>query len=82
MSNKNNAVNVVPAEGEDAQPVEIIEQSIVEIAQAMKKINSTRLTRRAIVTLIHANSRVNKGDIEIVLNNLDELERTWLKKAG
>ncbi len=81
MLNKNNAVKIVPADGDEPLPVEIIENSIVEIAQAMVKINSTRLTRKAIVTLIHANSKVNKGDIEIVLNNLDELERTWLKKA-
>jgi len=29
--------------------------------------------------LIHANSKVPKRDIELVLNNLDDLEQTWLK---
>ncbi|HEX8098125.1 MAG TPA: hypothetical protein VF507_08820 [Pyrinomonadaceae bacterium] len=73
-------VKIVPAQGEEPMAAEIIEQSIVEIADAMRRIERTRLTRDAIVTLIHAKSKVPKRDIEIVLNNLEGLERTWLKK--
>lgn len=72
-------VNLVPANGEEPLAVEIIEQSIVEIARAMKAINDTRLTRASIVTLIHARSGIGKGAIEIVLNNLEQMERAWLK---
>jgi hypothetical protein len=61
-------------------PVEVIATSIEEIAEGMKRLNSTRLTRKAIVTLIHANSKVNKDVIELVLNNLEQLEQTWLKR--
>lgn len=61
-------------------PAEIIAQSIVEISKGMNALNSTRLTRRAIVTLIHETSKIARRDIEIVLNNLDQLEKVWLKK--
>jgi len=65
---------------ENPVPVEIIAESIEKIAKAMQIINSTRLTRRAIITLIHENSKVPKRDIEIILNNLDRLEEVWLKR--
>lgn len=74
------AVNVTGVgNGDDEIPAEVIAQAIVDIAAGMKKLNGTRLTRKAIVTLLHASSGVNKGTIEIVLNNLELLERTWLK---
>lgn len=61
-------------------PAELMAQAIVDIADAMKKLNASRLTRAAIVTLIKDKSGIDKNKIEIVLNNLDELERNWLKK--
>ncbi len=60
-------------------PAEILAQSIVDIADAMAIMNRSRLTRHAIVTLIHAQSKIARRDIEIILNNLDLLETTWLK---
>lgn len=60
-------------------PAEIIATAIVKIAEAMKSLNQTRLSRRAIVTLIHAESKIARRDIEIVMNNLEALETTWLK---
>lgn len=59
---------------------EIIATAIVDIAKGMKSLNASRLSRRAIVTLIHDHSKVARRDIQIVLNNLDSLEATWLKK--
>lgn len=71
---------VIVKQNEQApEPAEVIASAIVEIANGMKKLNSTRLKRRAIVTLIHENSKIGRGDIEIVLNNLEALEQTWLK---
>lgn len=61
------------------EPVEIIAASILEIAQAMKALNSTRLKRSVIVTLIHDRSKIGKRDIELVLNNLASLEEDYLK---
>lgn len=61
-------------------PAEIIAQSIVDIAAGMRKLNETRLTRRAIITLIHEHSKIARSQIETVLYNLENLESTWLKK--
>lgn len=71
-------INVTQKET-DPVPVEILAESIVEISKAMRKINESRLTRKAIVALIHDKSNLHKTKIEIVLNNLDELENNWLK---
>lgn len=60
-------------------PAEIIAQSIETIAAGMKKLNSTRLTRRALVILLAEQSHVNRGDVIKVLDSLDQLEKTWLK---
>jgi hypothetical protein len=43
-------------------------------------VNSSCLTRDAMVTLIARNSHVSRGDIETVLDNMDTLETRWLKK--
>jgi hypothetical protein len=60
-------------------PAEVIATSIEQIAAAMRQINSTRLTRKALVALIHDQSKLPKRDIELVLTNLEGLERDWLK---
>lgn len=62
-------------------PAEVIASAIVELAQGMRKLNETRLKRDAIVTLIARSSNVARSTIEIVLNNLEDLERAWLKPA-
>ena len=72
-------IKLIQKAGEEETPPEIIAQSIEQISAAMKKVAGTRLSREAIVTLIHAKSKVAKRDIELVLNNLEQLERTWLK---
>jgi hypothetical protein len=59
--------------------VEILAEEILKISQAMKKINESRLHRKAIIALIHDQSKLGKSHIAIVLNNLDGLERDWLK---
>lgn len=73
-------VKVVQKPDEKEVPAEIIAQEILKIAQGMRVLESTRLTRKAIVTLIHEHSKVARGTIEVVLNNLSSLEETWLKK--
>lgn len=80
MPTKKQEIRTVIKENQEPQPIEVLESSIVEIAKAMKVINSTRLTRRSLVALLHDNSKLPKRDIEIVLNNLDQLEELFLKK--
>lgn len=59
---------------------EIIASSIVEIGEGMRRLNSSRLNRRAIVTLIKDYSGLPKTEIERVLTALDSLETTYLKQ--
>lgn len=63
-----------------AKPIgaEIIATAIQQIADGMTQINKTRLTRKALVVLIHSHSNVPKKTIDIVLNNLDGLSSIWL----
>lgn len=72
---------IVPAPGSEPAAPELIEKSIIEIAAGMRKLNSTRLKRDVIVTLLHANSGVGKREITLVLNNLEALESNCLKPA-
>lgn len=62
-------------------PADVIATAIVDIAKAAKAISESRLTRDAIVVLIHDRSGLPKKTINLVLNNLEELEETWLKPA-
>jgi hypothetical protein len=64
---------------QNPEPFEIIASSIIEVARGMKALNASRLKRSAIVALIHDRSKLGKTQIEIVLNNLEALERDWLK---
>lgn len=58
---------------------ELIAQEIAKIARAMQTMSESRLKRDAIVALIHERSKVARKTIEIILNNLEHLELTWLK---
>lgn len=68
-----------PTSPAPAVPAEIIATAITDIAAGMKALRNTRLSRKAIVALLHENSKVPRRTIEVVLNNLEELETTWLK---
>lgn len=70
-------LEIIPTE--EPLPVQIIEQAIVDIAEGMKKLNSTRLTRKALIVLIQSQSGISRQTINIVLNNLTDLENDWLK---
>lgn len=61
-------------------PVEEIAQAIADIGAAARKLMSTRLTERAIITLLHDMSgQVKRSDIQMVLHNLQNMDRQWLK---
>lgn len=79
---KNKDVRVCIEDGDEPIAVEIMEKSILEIAAAMKRIEKSRLNRRALVVLISDQSKLGKGTVDIVLNCLDTLEETYLKKRG
>lgn len=73
------SINVVQKDPAKPVPAQVIADSIVEIARAMKDLNNTRLKKRAIVTLIHDATGVTRRDIERVIGGLEQLEAEWLK---
>jgi len=63
---------------ENEIPVEIIEQSIVDIAAAMKRISASRLNRAALVTLLAFDTKLARHKVETVLRSLDRLGENYL----
>jgi hypothetical protein len=63
-------------------PIEEVAVAITEMAKAMRRLNSSRLKRDAIVTLIQHRSKVARKTIEIVLNNLEDMDKDYLKPLG
>ena len=61
-------------------PFEVMAGAIEHISKSMRAIEKSRATRKLIVALIADNSKLGKGTIEIVLNNLEQLEERYLKK--
>lgn len=71
-------INVVK-DADNPIAVEVIEQSIIDIGDAMKRISQTRLNRKALVVLISKDTGIGQGTIESILDSLDSLETTYLK---
>ena len=72
-------IKVVQKENAEPIPTEIIAQSIKEIAEGMKALKSSRLTKRAVLVLVRDSCNESLATIERVLNSLEDLERTYLK---
>lgn len=73
-------LKVTQRENEEQVPTEVIAQSIKEISDGMRKLRTGRLNDRAIVTLLHETTKISRTDIKTVLDGLEELEGTFLKK--
>lgn len=82
MSKKKSPKVELIQEKEKEIPVQILAKSIVDVAEAMERIKSSRVTRDLIVTLVWARSGVSKAAINTILDNLENIERQWLKKAA
>jgi len=59
--------------------IEAIETALLEVAAAMKKLGSTRLKKKVLVTLIADDTRMGKTQVETVLNSLESIEENYLK---
>lgn len=71
---------ILPIEPEFSIDTEALVTAITGVAEAMKRIDGSRLKREVIVYLIHKKSRIAQSDIETVLNNLASFDKEWLKK--
>lgn len=78
MKNEKEVRTVIKA-GEEPQPIEILQSSIVALAKAFEAFNKTNLKQNTIITLLHNTSKIPKRDIKVILNCLSELKSLYLK---
>lgn len=66
----------------EAKPesTEILAEAIVRIGEAASKLSASGLNRKAIVVLIHDETKISKRDIIIVLDSLTRLEGWYCRK--
>lgn len=76
---KNNQTVKIKSNEENPEPIEIIAQSVIEIAQAFKKIEASKLSRRAIVLLINDKCSCGISAINEVLDVIPKLEKFYIK---
>lgn len=57
----------------------ILAEHIIAVSDCFDKVSQSKLNQRAIVLLIHDLSKVNKKDIELVLNNAKLLKMYFTK---
>lgn len=63
-------------------PVQIMEQSIVDVAKAARQLKNSRITQRAIVLLIQDElgvRNISKDQIANVLDAAAELDKVYLR---
>lgn len=70
---------VVKQNEENPEPMEIIASSIIQISEAVKKMNSSRLQPKAIYLLIKADTGLPMSTIQKVLTSAALLESTYIK---
>lgn len=55
----------------------VLAKVIIDIGDSMRRLLSSGLNRRAIIALIHDQSKIGKREIEIVLNNLEAMKADY-----
>lgn len=63
----------------DEMSPEVLVELIQGISAAMKKLSSSKLKQDTIIALLRDRTGLAKRDIKLVLDNLDKLEKIWLK---
>ena len=64
------------------ESTELLAQSIVQVANAATKLLNAGLTKRAIVVLLQdgiGTAKINKSQIQLVLDNLPRLKAWYVK---
>lgn len=72
-------IKVVAKEGEENAPLEIMEQSIIELAAAFKVFNNSRIKTDVILTYLARRSGVARASVETIFAYLSDLETLFLK---
>lgn len=81
MDKENKKVTIVK-DGEKVIEVQIMEQAIVDVATAAKKLLNSKLSKRAILVLIKdsiVGNHIGLKDIEVILDCAANLGKRYLK---
>jgi len=68
---------------ENPESVELLAQSVIQVAEGFEKMLKTPLTLRAIIVLLHDGigaSKITKSQIKLVLDALPRLKGWYVKK--
>jgi hypothetical protein len=82
MKNKNVNAPIIKQEKDKEIPVEILAKAIVEVAEAAKKLQNSRLSKRAICLLIKdsmTGTGIPMKDIQTVLDCAANLDKRYIK---
>lgn len=66
----------------DLRDIVILQDTIREVAEAAKKLNNSKLKRRAVIVLLHdaiGTRKITKEQINDVLDAAEQLGKTYLK---
>lgn len=70
---------IQPEKKEDQIPLEILATHIRDVAELGRKINNSKLSRRAICVLMHDATGLSMTIVSQVLDALPQLEKKYLK---
>lgn len=89
--NKNQKTITVVTDEENPIAVELVADAIISISESIKKLNNTRLNRRALLLLIADNcdpvkrgytrTPISPKTIEKVLESIESLKKAYIKDA-
>jgi predicted Fe-Mo cluster-binding NifX family protein len=68
---------------ENPESVELLAQSIIQVAEGFEAVLSSKLTQRALIVLLHdgiGTAKITKSQIKLVLENLPRLKAWYVKK--
>lgn len=82
MATRKNVQTVkILSDQENPEPLEVIAESIIQIADAFTKLNNSKVKQRVIVLLIKDHCRnISVSDIEQILDTIPKLKSLYLKQ--
>ena len=58
---------------------EVLAESITRISDAVDRLLSSGLNRRAVIALLHDKTKVRKSEIETILDGLESLKKDYCR---
>lgn len=80
----NRNIKIVKNE-ESPESVELLAQSVIQVAEGFEKLKNSPLTQRALIVLLHDGigaAKITKSQIQLVLEALPRLKAWYIKKPN